>query len=214
MALIWDETQYGNAYTEYSLEWAERGNYEQWKQNLLRLNAHIGFSLGSKALIVGCGFGYLLKVFDDNGATPSNVYGCDDSTYIQANKDTQAPAGIAPRILDIDLRAGPNAFKPYFGGNGKVTWVVSELVLTSLQTDAEIDEFRLACDAMQSGGNGGVAHIFASFHESLSHDTTIGMNWRTRDYWSARLPNHWLLDVHYWAYGDNGVWNPQTGSWS
>lgn len=206
MALVWDETTFALAYSRpYGLQWIEEVNYAPVLADLQKLDARIGASLGSKFLVAGCGFGFMLPKMVELGATFANVWGCDTSPYIHANKATQAPAGYASRILNIDILAGPTAFRNDIGGNGKVAWVISEYVLTSLQTDQEIENFRVACTNMQSGGTGGVIHLFASEHPKS--DRSFGMNWQPREYWSARMPDQWLYDVR------GGVWNPQQGAW-
>lgn len=239
MALIWDANKYGQAYIWtnpitkvrepcYNHMWASYNNFKMYADALQNMVSHANFTPSSEVLFVGCGFGYWIEVLlMQPGVQANNVWGIDTSPYITANKNDTVYTNsiVAPKILDLDITSSTilNDLKPYYGGNGKVGgWIISTLVLTSLQTDQEITNFGSACENI-SGPQAKVAHIFSSLIPNS--DLTLGMNWQSRDYWSSRLPNHWLIDQHGWnhpevlagtvEYGVDyfGIWNPDVGAW-
>lgn len=230
MPLIWTEQVYQQAYSRpYGLSWAMNCNYAPFLGNGNKLG-QVGIPVNTswKLLVVGCGFGFLLKVMDDMGYNPALVWGSDTSPFIQANKATQAPPGYASRILDLSIQGGPIPFQPYFGGTGqnrgKVHAVITEGVIESLLNDGEITAFKAQCENMLLAG-GRVIHFFVSelVPEGTSpdpHDRTLGLNWQPREYYSARLSNHYLIDNHGWnaRNGTGGgvealIWNPTGQVW-
>lgn len=243
MAKIWTTEDFNAAYTQYNHQWAVNSGFVLYASALQRLTDRSTYTPSAEVLFIGCGFGYWIEyLLTVPGVQASNVWGIDTGPHINANKND--PVYVNPtvqsKILNLDISSPSilNDLKPYFGGNGKVGgWVVSTLVLTSLETDQEISDFSSNCDALL-GPSGEVAHIFTS-EVFLStdpddfHNRTLGMNWQPRDYWSSRLSNHWLFDQHGWAHpeatlGDPsyigrfgidyfGVWNPNAnggvGGW-
>lgn len=208
MALIWDGNVLAQAYTNYSRAFFEGIDWLPNRERLTALQTKTQLSLGSDILVVGSGLGGLLLALVEAGVNPDNIYGCDTSPWLAANR-SEIAVGYDSKTLDIDISAGPDAFKPYFGGNGKVNWIVSELVLTSLQTDQEIADFATACENMRTGP-GGIVHIFAS--QTPDSDSSFGMNWQPKEYWSDRLPDHILIDVHGPAWDPDA--NGGVGAWS
>lgn len=228
MAVIWDEARYQSAYrcplnnslNVNGVQYArgqvvgygralyldskmENPRFNAWEHNIRSLGTKLNMSFGSSILLVGCGFGYTIEEAMALGVT--KIWGVDTSPYIQANKATEANAAIAPIILDIDITAANvlNLLKPHVGGQGKVNWVVSELVVESL-TPAELTAFLDACDSLRTG-QGGVAHIVA-----CKMDTTEGgedphkdspLRQRTLAEWAAERPGHYWMDWN----NDNAV---------
>lgn len=229
MAVNWTTDIYNQAYTRYDRAWASGSNFALYTGALTRMSAHSNFTPSAEILFVGCGFGYWMEyILGINGVIPGNVWGVDNGSHVTANKSNPVYVNknlngidISTKILNLNILAPNilNSLKPYYGGNGRVSgWVVSTLTLTSLQTDQEIADFAAALEVVK-GPQAEIAHIFTSELKASTdpedpHDRSFGMNWQPREYWSSRLPNHWLFDQHYWAYGDNGIWNPNTQVWT
>lgn len=228
MAVVWDAAQYAAAYrcplnnsmtvngVQYTrgqivgygraLYMDSKGpnpRFNTWDHNIRSLGTRLNMSFGSTILLVGCGFGYTIEEAKALGVT--KIWGADTSTFIQANKTTEAHPDIAPLILNIDITSANalNLLRPHVGGSGRVNWVVSELVVESL-TAQELTAFLNACDSLRTGP-GGVAHIVA-----CKMDTTEGGEdphkdsplWqRTLAEWAAERPGHYWLDWN----NDNAV---------
>lgn len=214
MSLQWTDEIFAQAYSHYHRDyWINTANYGYYRTVLTKLISRNDLTPSQKVLLVGCGFGYWIEfLMSQVGMNPDNVWGTDPSPFIQTNKtnDYYCHADIRNKILTVDI-ASPtitNELKPFFGGNGTVTWVLSTLVLESLQTDQEIADFSASCRNPLSQ-QGKVGHIFASDLGDAS-DKSFGMNFQPREYWSDRLPDDWLFDIQ------NGfhVWSPETKTWS
>lgn len=231
MSVIWDEATYAAAYAvrvkdrtdplfgtvvSYGRKLAENlqlapggqwgdNDLYHWKHRLAELETKTPMNRASRVLVVGAGFGYLLEVMIDLGA--QNVWGTDPSVWIQATKATEARADVAPLILDLDVCAGWQAFKTAGAGqNGKFDFVVSELVVESLDAGTELTTFLDCCEALLRP-NGTVVHLLvASKPEDRpdSRDLTLGIRWQDHAAWITERPTHWWVDTEGEEYTVGG----------
>jgi 2-polyprenyl-3-methyl-5-hydroxy-6-metoxy-1,4-benzoquinol methylase len=212
MPVIWDEATYNQA---YGLGYTRASHWRNdvvglahHKSQLVKLeNALPQFNRNNDVLVVGCGYGFLMEVMIDLGAT--SVWGTDISSYIQTNKTTEARSDVAPLILDInvtDTDAVAQFASAGAGGGGgsagKFHWVITELVIESYDPVANLAEFTTFLDGLdalvRTGGQTGVAHIFAGVLPDDPHDHSLGLLWMTGAEWTAYRPAHYWIDVHTW----------------
>jgi SAM-dependent methyltransferase len=91
----------------------------------------LNMKAGSSVFVLGCGFGYLLNELADRRM---NVWGCDNSTYIHFNTDTEADYPIH----NIDVLSSTFADDVLNAtGIAKFDYVVSEDLLTSYDNNTE-----------------------------------------------------------------------------
>lgn len=219
MPLVWDEALYNQAYS--------RGynRVVRWKNDLIGLvhdknqlakmeTSLPQFNRNNDVLIVGCGYGFFMEVMIDLGAT--SVWGTDISSYIHANKATEARADIAPRILDIDIsdNQARNDFNAAGAGGtgpnkGRFHWVISDFVIESFNLVTELAEFTGFLDDLDSlvrtSGQIGVIHLFAGLLPDgpggSPHDHSLGMTWIPLEDWVPYAPHHYWIDCHDWRIG-------------
>ena len=176
-----------------------------YRRTMAKMGIVPNFSPASNALIVGCGFGWLVEALTDAGG--NEVWGTDTSTIIQSllnDPQIDVRSDILPRILDIDA-ADPNAknlFKAAGAGNnkGQFQWVVTELIMESFDPVNDLAAFNAFCDsldALKQKGQSNVLHIVAQeipgFEEA--HDPDLDMTWLTLGEWASFRPDHYWLDI-------------------
>ena len=173
-----------------------------YRRTMAKMGTAPNFSPAANALIVGCGFGWLVETLTDAGG--NNVWGTDNSTLIQGllnDPQIDVRADISPRILDIDVM-DPNAtnlFKAAGAGNnkGQFRWVVTELVMESFDPIGDPATFNAFCDALddlKQSGQSNVLHIVTQ-EMGYPHDPSLDMTWLTLEEWAAFRPDHLWLDI-------------------
>lgn len=212
MPVIWDEATYnqayGRGYTRASHWRNDNLGLIHHKHQLARLeDALPQFNRNNDVLVVGCGYGFLMEVMTDLGAT--SVWGTDISPYIQANLATEARADIAPLIFNIDVTDN-DAVSQFAaagaggsgGSAGKFHWVITELVVESYDPVNNLAEFTTFLNALdvlvRTGGQVGVIHLFAGVLPGDPHDHSLGLTWITGAEWVAHKPTHYWIDIHNW----------------
>ncbi len=113
-----------------------------------RILAHFGWPLSTSICIVGAGFGWAIEYLNDQGY--ADVWGADNSVYIQGAKDETDPSDgvkrslVASRVRNENL-VTPGDVKRFLrhtghrngqGGEEPFDVVITERVLSSLE-DAE-----------------------------------------------------------------------------
>lgn len=163
-----------------------------------RILAHFDWPTSTSIHIIGVGFGWSIEYL--NGQGYADVWGADNSMYIQdakemvdpndgikcslvgakiRNTNFTVPSEISQFLLDTGHRNGP-------GGEVPFDVCITERVLTSL-TDVEAVTLSAEIrnkDVVKVGGL--VAHIEVP-SEPDGQDPT--MNWHTLAEWKALLPN-------------------------
>lgn len=200
MALIWDQARYDNAYIRKGAPSYRRAIHGQdahvWRERVLQLSDQLPqFTPAKTVLLVGCGFGWTIEMAKSEFGH-SNIWGTDTSPFIQDNKSTEAVEPIySVDIMDADAA---RQFRDLgIGQQGKFDWVISELVIESLDPDTELHPFLDACEALLRP-QGNVAHIFAGTHPGNDDDEMI---WRSLAEWVAERSSHYWLDIHDWQLG-------------
>jgi len=195
---------YGWKYFAYGSRRALDGSSEElgyadnfrWVQALVN---RAGYAPGKKALIVGCGVGATVyKVRSDYPV--ANIWGTDTSAYVHSIKNVNSPAGFVPDdyIMNVDILA-QNALtqlKAYTGGNGKVDWVICELVTETIPVQDRSAWFA-ACESLLAA-NGNVVHIVMSNRDGSPAPAdwlTEGWTWQTISQWGAESPSHYFIDA-------------------
>ena len=178
-----------------------------YRQTMAKMGTAPNFTPSSNALIVGCGFGWLVEALTDAGG--NEVWGTDTSTIIRGlltDPGIDVRADILPRILNIDVM-DPNAtslFKTAGAGNnkGQFRWVVTELVMESFDPINDAAGFNAFCDSLdvlKQSGKSNVLHIVAqeldSGGEDDPHDPSLNMTWLTLEEWASHRPGHLWLDI-------------------
>jgi len=213
MPVIWDEALFNQAYSRgynRAAYWRNDG-LVHYQIQLAKTELNMpNFNRNSNVLTPGCGFGYLMEVMIDLGAT--SVWGSDISPYIQANKATEARSDIAPLIFDINV-ADVDAQAQFAavgaggqGGNaGKFQWIVSEHVVEGFDIQTELTELTAYLDGLDnllaSGGQTGIVHLFAGLLPDDPHDHSLNMTWQTLEDWVPYAPHHYWIDIHDWRMG-------------
>lgn len=95
--------------------------YRFAQQNIINCARVLGWTAATRALIVGCGFGWSIEVLlDELGLTQCN--GVDLSVYIQSNKGLNEDAEIAAAIIAVGLNPnlgeGLTLFNRFRGDGG------------------------------------------------------------------------------------------------
>lgn len=176
-----------------------------YRRTLAKMGVVPNFSPAADALIVGCGFGWLVEALIDLGG--NGVWGTDISTIIQSllnDPGVDVRADVLPRILDIDVMDldASNQFKTAGAGNnkGEFRWIVTELVMESFDPVNDAAGFNAFCDSLdqlKQKGQANVLHVVAQDLPSTTnnHDESLGMTWLTLDEWAAYRPDHLWLDI-------------------
>ena len=163
-----------------------------------RILAHFGWPTSTSICIIGAGFGWAIEYLNSQGFT--DVWGVDNSAYIQGAKDDIDPADgikcslVGYRLRDEDFavdsdvqrflldsahRNGPDGEEPF-------DVVVTERVLSSLEDSEAVslsDRLR-TMDVVKSTGQ--VIHIENSELPGPGLDPS--MNWKLLAEWLVLLP--------------------------
>lgn len=176
----------------------------RWVTSLINRS---GYAPGNKALIVGCGIGATIHRIRMDYPS-AKIWGTDTSAYIHTIKDTNAPVGFdTSLILNIDITADDalDQLKPFTGGNGKVNWVICELVTETIPL-ANRPDWYAKCEALLAPG-GKVAHILMTSLPRLDDQnneyylpapalwTIENWIWQTIDDWQLEAPTHYWIDA-------------------
>lgn len=219
--VTWDQATYDAAYqrrdplTGIYLPSYRRNalgsDLQVWRDRVQQISDKLsgrGFTPQATVLIVGCGFGWTIE----RAMTEfniSNIWGVDTSPFIQSQKALHATPTVAARILNIDVTdpnartllqtagAGRQTGPP--GERGKSDWVITELVMESIDP-ANRTAFLNALDGLATGA-GRVVHLVAAKEPGdQPFDPTLGMQSLTLAQWVAVRPAHTWIDV------ENGRW--------
>lgn len=208
MAVLWTQEVYDQAYVRSngtpSYRRAEHGqDTHAFRSRLFQLSTQLpNFNPGTNVLIVGCGFGWTIEVAIDEFGH-NRIWGVDTSSWIQTSKFTHSRGDVAPLILNVPLTV--TALRSAGAGQqGRFDWVITELVVESLDPATELQPFLDECEGILRP-NGNVGHIFAGKltdpGEGDVHDRSLGLQWRTLAEWVAERPSHYWLNVHQWQLG-------------
>ena len=185
---------YGKTFAECMNPYTPLSEYTRLAQGLV---SRANYTPGNKALFVGCGFGYLMHMIKSQ-YPDAQVWGTDTSAWIQANKATECHTGIADLVLNIDITANDalTLLRPYTGGNGRVSWVITDDMINTI-ADANLAGFLNSCEAILATG-GKVAHLVRcaqAGREKPEVWTEYGFSWKTLAEWAAIRPTHYWIDI-------------------
>lgn len=137
-----------------------------------------------RLVLLGAGFGWVAERFVAKGYGPladgtanGKLLSVDTSTYIQANKTSNA----AVQVLDADVNAatGRRTIRQQFGSNNAtVDWVVTEDVLPIL-SDAE-------CGVLASSLRGLATNV-AHWVSTVTASSDPRLNWKTLQQWKTLM---------------------------
>lgn len=219
--VTWDQSTYDNAYQRWNPQFGVyQASYRRgllgadthiWQQRLQQMNlkwAGLGFTPAADVLIVGCGFGWTLQQAITAGL--NRAWGTDISPYIQSAKTVESD--IPDRILNVDVTS-PTARNQFVaagagrtggpqGERGKFDWIITELVMESIDP-ANRMAFLNALDALLKPG-GHVGHlVVAKEPGDQPFDPTLGMITMTLAQWMAVRPAHYWVDIEQnrWSMG-------------
>lgn len=160
---------------------APYGRYPFFQQRVDALKGRFAPN-GQKALVVGCGYGYLV---DDLVAAGYDAWGVDASQYAISKGQSLLP-GVASRLAVADALDGASldAVAKSAGLHGKTpTWtlLLTEDVLPCM-SDAEV---ATALANLRARCTSNLLHLVTPGHADPDHDARL--NWKTIDGWRAVL---------------------------
>lgn len=163
------------------------------RRDFLIANAMPGLTQADRILIGGCGFGYLIDRF--HAAGYPNVWGIDNSTHIENNKNAQA-VGDTVWVNDTFTGGGRLLNKlRQLTGDDTFDWIITESVLESYN-DNEIAPLLNACETVLASGRPLSAIIHYVFVPPFSPAAQGVFNEKTIDQWNAVRPSHtWVSDT-------------------
>lgn len=155
-----------------------------------------------RALVVGCGFGYLLHQIRENAAS-AMIWGTDTSAWIHANKSAEAYADTVDFILDIDVEA-PDAqaqLQGATGDNGKFNVIITDDMIHCIPAAGRA-AFYAALEALLNPG-GKIVHIV---QQALADETgelfSVPTAWQQRGYSWLKLSDWEQTEKrHIWIAG-------------
>ncbi len=162
-----------------------------------RILAHFGWPTSTSICIIGTGFGWAIEYLNSVGF--ADVWGVDNSAYIQGAKDEIDPADgvkrslVAARVRNENMVV-PGDVKRFLrnsghrngpGGEEPFDVVVTERVLSSLE-DSEATFLSGQIRTMNVvKATGTVLHL----EEPPPREVDLSFNWHTAAEWKALLPN-------------------------
>ncbi len=157
-----------------------------------------GLTNALSILVVGCGYGSLMKVLADSGIT--NAYGLEPGSWIQDNLVSFQPdPDIRSRIGDDWIGSGTEqATLNALGATGqaKFKFVIDEDAATA-HTDAELPLFIASLEDRLQGNLEGLKVRIVHMVSVLRVEQGPGdssQNWKTLADWKAVAPSHTWVD--------------------
>ncbi len=158
------------------------------------------YTPGDRALIVGCGYGYLLEALKIKGIP--NVWGIDLSSYLEVHHNDVADplTGMAERhpgsgivweaAQDLDKNRVRNKLVT-MTGDWHFDWIVTEEVVESL-TNSELTTLANAMETVLSSGLSlkRIINVVADHKEGMRHNPALPMRWLSMDAWVALAPQY------------------------
>lgn len=187
---------YGRVFAELFYMPHDPSQLDFYIQRVSAILGNTPLTPGKSALVVGCGFGYLIEVLIDLGG--NQIWGTDTSTWIHSNKANNA-YGTTPEmrldvqsvvaninILDVDAA---DQFKTFgVPGTGKFNWIITEQVISGFATDNDINAFLAACDVLQTG-QGGIVHLVTPGANPTDYNSKSLAAWATYN------TSHYWIDI-------------------
>lgn len=152
----------------------------------------LGVATNASILVVGSGFGYLIKELLDSGILL--VVGIDPGNWLwdPANVAEWAEGTLA--LTANDWLGSPTAVSslqalPGITGQAKFNWIIDEDAIT-MHNDTEAAEFILACeDRLQGNVKGRIVHLVTPLDPAKGPGDS-SVNWKTMADWKAMAPDH------------------------
>jgi len=194
----------------YGRLWAERsddpydsqtGVLNRFVQRKDKLVSLFGFGRTDRMMICGSAFGFLIEVFKDVGFT--NVWGCDNSDYIDANQTTEG-GGTVAIVKDRFEATTAKGRMTTTTGSDTFDWVISESVYESYE-DSEMPALFTAAEGLLNPVKPltNIIHIVrVVFNESNPNkDIDPVYNQKTIAQWKAMRTTHSWVDDLGWVVG-------------
>lgn len=153
-----------------------------------RLTEKFPMGKSDRILVVGCGFGFLIDAFHDAGFL--NVWGIDNSPYIQTNRGTESRDTTG--FVDSDIR-GPEvrAKLKDLTGDWIFNWIVTESVMECYE-DQEMGSLLDAVEVTLDADNG-LRNIIHLVPVNLQPDSVF--NVKTISEWREVRVGHSWMDI-------------------
>lgn len=172
------------------------GTYPLYYNRVTKLLERFAIQPSDRILVLGAGLGGLVFSFQEQGY--NNVWGVDNSTYLEVHPDSK------PRMIWQDFNAG-GQFKATLrkstaqgGADGDTfKWIITECVAESYD-DADITtQWPLVSDLLEPAAPlSNIIHMVVPLFPGASLDPAL--NWKLLADWKALLPNHSWVDVSSW----------------
>jgi 2-polyprenyl-3-methyl-5-hydroxy-6-metoxy-1,4-benzoquinol methylase len=151
-----------------------------------QLEGHFSLQRKQRILVVGCGFGYLVEAMMD--LKFQNCWGMDNSTWIAANRATEARSDVP--ILEIGIL--DEGLLPRLAartGSAMFDWVVDEHILEGYLDEQHKPLIMAMNELVPDPAR--VIHMIQPISEGKTGDPS--MNWKTFDEWvSVYEHNRWI----------------------
>ncbi len=193
----------------YGRLWAERSDdpydtqtgvlnrFVKRRDKLIQL---FGLATSDRILVVGCAFGFLIETFKDGGFT--NIWGIDNSDYIDTNKATETKTGVV--LIKDDIDGVTTGKLTSTTGNGTFDWIIDEDILDSYE-DNEMAPLLNANEKVLATGKPltNIIHIMRVVFDTTNPDKDIDpvYNQKTLAQWKAIRTTHSWVDDLRWVVG-------------
>ncbi len=194
----------------YGRLWAERSNdpydtqtgvlnrFVKRKDKLIEL---FGMTSAERIIILGSAFGFLIETFKGAGFT--NVWGIDDSGFIDTNK-TKESSGTVDIIKDDFDASSAKGKMTSTTGTSLFDWVISESVFESYE-DAEMPKLLTTAEGLLDPVKPltNIIHIVRVVFDVSNPDKDIDpvYNQKTIAQWKAMRTTHSWVDDIRWTVG-------------
>lgn len=165
-----------------------------------QLTALFPIGLTDRIIMAGSGLGFTIEAFKDLGF--ANIWGIDNSTYINSIKGTEARGDV--EIIDETFRNTPqlSVKLTQVTGSNQFDWIITESILESYDDGAEMDEI---LDVAELGLEDGLP--LSNIIHMIFPIPGIGIqfNQKTLFDWQAIRDTHTFVDYVRWKIATKGV---------
>lgn len=168
-------------------------NMTAYIERFTNLTALFPLGLTDRIIFAGCGLGFTIEQFIDGGFT--NIWGLDNSTYIDAVKGAEARGDVTIINQQWKTSGQLSAKLTIATGSNQFKWIITESVLESYDDGAEMDEI---LDVSELGLEAGepLSNIIHMVYPSPG--VGLQFNLHTLAEWKAIRPAHTFVDYIRW----------------